>query len=282
MVFHLGMSGQLADQSLRARRSTTICCWRPMTARLALNDPRRFGSVDLVRTDELARMAGVQGAWARAARHHAAGIEAAARRPKRGRSNCCCSTSASSPASATSMFARRYTAPASIPTRAGRLDLARAAEAAGPGDPRRACRSDRCRRIDACGLRLSRRRARLFLEELLRSTIAKASRAPAAGRSSASSRAADRPSTVRAASVDLDRSRCRLGERRFGASLRAAPFFIELEDYNGEYAAGQKAHPPQRDARRRSITRGSAGSGPSSRPSSWRSSRARRRKPPRR
>ncbi len=36
--------------------------------RLALNDPRRFGSLDLVRTDELRRLAAVRGARARAAR----------------------------------------------------------------------------------------------------------------------------------------------------------------------------------------------------------------------
>ena len=63
----------------------------------------------------------------------------------------------------------------------------------------------------------------------------------------------------------------RRGARRVGASLWAAPFFIELEEYNGEYAAGQEAHPPQREPRRRSTTRASAASGPSSRPSSRRS-----------
>ena len=62
----------------------------------------------------------------------------------------------------------------------------------------------------------------------------------------------------------------------------AAPFFIELEERNGEYAAGQETHPPQRDARRRSTIRESAASGPSSRLSSWRLHRARRRMPPRR
>jgi hypothetical protein len=40
----------------------------------------------------------------------------------------------------------------------------------------------------------------------------------------------------------------RLGSAASGASLWAAPFFIELEDYNGEYAAGKKAHPPERNA----------------------------------
>ena len=51
-------------------------------------------------------------------------------------------------------------------------------------------------------LRQPRRRARLFLEELRGLRSRGRSRAPAAGRSSASSRAAARPSTARSASVD--------------------------------------------------------------------------------
>ena len=39
------------------------------------------------------------------------------------------------------------------------------------------------------------------------------------------------------------------GARHVGASLWAAPFFIELEEDNGEHAAGQEAHPPQREPR---------------------------------
>ena len=54
LVFHLGMSGQLADRSdARLGKHDHFIIETDEGRRLALNDPRRFGSLDLVRTDEL-------------------------------------------------------------------------------------------------------------------------------------------------------------------------------------------------------------------------------------
>jgi formamidopyrimidine-DNA glycosylase len=53
LIFHLGMSGRWRiDPARSAARSFLI--ETDEGRRLALNDPRRFGSLDLVRTDELA------------------------------------------------------------------------------------------------------------------------------------------------------------------------------------------------------------------------------------
>ena len=211
--------GPLAGRPERDSASTTISSSRPTRGGgVALNDARRFGSLDLVRDRRARRLAAVQGAWARAVRPRRARAQAAAGRPHRARSSCCCSTSGSSPGSATSMCARRCTAPASTRKRAGgsislerlqRLvpaihDVLAEAIAAGGSTLAR--------------FRQPRRRARLFLEELRGLRPRRASRAPAAGRSSGSSRAAARPSIARDASVDLQRH-LSVGER----ALRCEP-----------------------------------------------------------
>ena len=88
--------------------------------------------------------------------------------------------------------------------------------------------------------------------------------------------------TLPALTLTLARSEGR-GPATSARAFGSAPLFhSSYEEDNGEHAAGQKAHPPQRQPRRRSTIRESAGSGPSSRPSSWRSRRARRPMPPRR
>ena len=116
------------------------------------------------------RLAGVRGARARAARRELDGAlaQAAVRRPRARRSSCCCSTSGSSPGLATSMSARRCSAPGSIrASAAGTVSLA-TARRAGRGDPGGARRSDRGGRVDACATSPPRRRAWLFLQELRR------------------------------------------------------------------------------------------------------------------
>ena len=54
LVFHLGMSGRWRSRSDASWTSTTIFIIETDEGRrVALNDPRRFGSLDLERTDEL-------------------------------------------------------------------------------------------------------------------------------------------------------------------------------------------------------------------------------------
>ena len=155
--------------------------------RIALNDARRFGSLDLVRTSGLQDWPPFQGARAGAARPRRARAEAPTgwASPQSSR---CCSTSASSRASAISMSVRRCTAPASI--RAGG-NIAREAGTARPCDPRRSRRSDR----GPAGLRFEispvRTGSWAISPSGLRCTIGKGSRASAAAPSSASSRGLD-------------------------------------------------------------------------------------------
>jgi formamidopyrimidine-DNA glycosylase len=54
MVFHLGMSGRWRIDPATAERHDHLLIETDAGHRLALNDPRRFGSVDLVETKELA------------------------------------------------------------------------------------------------------------------------------------------------------------------------------------------------------------------------------------
>ena len=53
MVFHLGMSGSWRIDHEKLEKHDHLLIATDEGRRLALNDPRRFGSVDLVRTDEL-------------------------------------------------------------------------------------------------------------------------------------------------------------------------------------------------------------------------------------
>jgi formamidopyrimidine-DNA glycosylase len=53
MVFHLGMSGSWRIDHARIEKHDHLLLETDDGKRLALNDPRRFGSVDLVLTDEL-------------------------------------------------------------------------------------------------------------------------------------------------------------------------------------------------------------------------------------
>ena len=54
MVFHLGMSGSWRINHSKLEKHDHLLLETDEGNRLALNDPRRFGSVDLVATDELA------------------------------------------------------------------------------------------------------------------------------------------------------------------------------------------------------------------------------------
>ena len=54
MIFHLGMSGSWRIDHPRLEKHDHLLIETDDGRRLALNDPRRFGSVDLVPTDELA------------------------------------------------------------------------------------------------------------------------------------------------------------------------------------------------------------------------------------
>ncbi|QNM82901.1 bifunctional DNA-formamidopyrimidine glycosylase/DNA-(apurinic or apyrimidinic site) lyase [Sphingomonas sabuli] len=60
LVFHLGMSGSWRINRA-AEKHDHLLIETGDGDRLALNDPRRFGSVDLVRTDELAQFGGFAG-----------------------------------------------------------------------------------------------------------------------------------------------------------------------------------------------------------------------------
>jgi formamidopyrimidine-DNA glycosylase len=53
MIFHLGMSGSWRIDHATLEKHDHLLLETDEGKRLALNDPRRFGSVDLVRTDEL-------------------------------------------------------------------------------------------------------------------------------------------------------------------------------------------------------------------------------------
>ena len=55
MVFHLGMSGRWRIDPASAERHDHLLLETDAGHRLALNDPRRFGSVDLVETEALER-----------------------------------------------------------------------------------------------------------------------------------------------------------------------------------------------------------------------------------
>ena len=175
--------GPLADRSGRGSRSTIISCSRPTRARGSRSTIRGASARSIwCRPSELAALAAVRGARARAARGRPPRI---CRRRLAGRS---------APiklllldqrivAGLGNIYVCEALHPRRHPSDAGRrIDLARAAEAAGAGDPRRARRSDRGGRLDAARLRRARRRTRLFLRRASRSTTARASRAPAAGR----------------------------------------------------------------------------------------------------
>ena len=68
MVFHLGMSGRWRIDPDEIGKHDHLLIETDEGRRLSLNDPRRFGSLDLVPTDRACRLAAVHGAWARAAR----------------------------------------------------------------------------------------------------------------------------------------------------------------------------------------------------------------------
>jgi formamidopyrimidine-DNA glycosylase len=61
LIFHLGMSGRWRIDPEEPDRHDHLLLETEEGRRLALNDPRRFGSVDLVRTDELASFPGLVG-----------------------------------------------------------------------------------------------------------------------------------------------------------------------------------------------------------------------------
>ena len=57
LIFHLGMSGRWRVEPEEIGRHDHLLIETDSGRRLSLNDPRRFGSLDLVRTDELADFA---------------------------------------------------------------------------------------------------------------------------------------------------------------------------------------------------------------------------------
>jgi formamidopyrimidine-DNA glycosylase len=61
LVFHLGMSGRWRIDPAELDKHDHLLLETDEGRRLALNDPRRFGSLDLVRTDELADWPGFAG-----------------------------------------------------------------------------------------------------------------------------------------------------------------------------------------------------------------------------
>ncbi len=87
MIFHLGMSGRWRIDPRRTRPARPSAARDGCRARRSrCNDPRRFGSVDLVPTDALADLAAVRGAGPGAARARTSPptyLLAAARRPQR-------------------------------------------------------------------------------------------------------------------------------------------------------------------------------------------------------
>ena len=122
LVFHLGMSGHWRVDPSAVAKHDHFLLETDEGRRVALNDARRFGSLDLVRP-ELDQWPPFK----------ALGPEpldldpGALRKSSPGgppRSSCCCSTSASSPASATSMPARRCRWDPSAPGR-GSVSLER-------------------------------------------------------------------------------------------------------------------------------------------------------------
>ena len=68
MVFHLGMSGHWRIDPAEIGKHDHVVIETDEGRRLALNDPRRFGSLDIVRTDELDRLRPVRGDGPGAAR----------------------------------------------------------------------------------------------------------------------------------------------------------------------------------------------------------------------
>jgi hypothetical protein len=122
LVFHLGMSGRWRIDPTEIEKHDHFLLETDEGHRLALNDPRRFGSVDLVPTEELRdwprSSARARAARPRRARASSGGFAAGPRR-----SSCCCSISDRGRASATSMSARRSTAPGSIRSGGGSVSL---------------------------------------------------------------------------------------------------------------------------------------------------------------
>src|SRR5439155_15271424 len=57
LVFHLGMSGRWRIDPLETEKHDHFVIETDEGRRLALNDPRRFGSLDLVRTEQIGELA---------------------------------------------------------------------------------------------------------------------------------------------------------------------------------------------------------------------------------
>ncbi len=165
LVFHLGMSGHWRiDPSEIAKHDHFIIATDDGRC-LALNDARRFGSLDLVRTEGLAEWPPFKALGpepldidARELRNRLAGRTAADQAPaarpayRRGpRQHLCLRGAVSSGHS---------------PEAGRREHFARPLEEACSGHPRRSRGSHCRRRIHAAGLRIAGRRAWLFPEEL--------------------------------------------------------------------------------------------------------------------
>jgi hypothetical protein len=167
MVFHLGMSGRwrIDPEALGKHDHLLIETGHGHT--LALNDARRFGSVDLVETDALEQ-------WGPFAALGPEPLGPGLTRaiwlmPSRGalrRSSCCCSISGSWPALAISMSARRSTARASPHPRGARSACPRSGGWC--RDPRGSGRSHCGGRLDLARLCPARWRTGLFRQGLAR------------------------------------------------------------------------------------------------------------------
>ena len=113
---HVRPHADREGRAQRGRRRTSTWCWRPTTGwRVGFVDPRRFGSVDLVPTaqEDAHKLLAELGPEPLDAAFSAAGLSAALGRPSARRSRRRCWTRRSSPGWATSMSARRCSAPAS-------------------------------------------------------------------------------------------------------------------------------------------------------------------------
>ena len=157
MVFHLGMSGRWRIEPEEILAHDHLLLETDDGRRLALNDPRRFGSVDLVPTAELDQWDGfadvgpeplggaIDGSWLKRrleGRTAAIKLLLLDQRIVAGLGNI-------------------YVCEALFRARTGRAAQARRACQGDPGGSRG---SDRGRRFDPSRLRRARRRARLFLQ----------------------------------------------------------------------------------------------------------------------
>ena len=167
MIFHLGMSGSWRINHAKLEKHDHLLIETDDGTRLSLNDPRRFGSVDLVPTDELPQWPAFEAlgpepleVTAEELKRRLAGRTAAIKLLLLDQSII---------AGLGNIYVCEALYRAGIhPRRRRGLDFPWTPGAAGARHSRRSRRSDHGRRIDAARLCGARWRARLFLEDLRR------------------------------------------------------------------------------------------------------------------